>query len=320
MTEGSFSASRQVLKINGHRIRQIREHKGLTQLYIASVVGVTTDTISRWENRKYPSIKRENALKLAEALEVSLDDILENEGSSPDTGPKSEHISPAPLPSKKKRLSHWQKAMIISITITVGLLFFLGKKSKMGTSSAIVTATRILPRYVAPDTKFPVIIKIHEIGAETSIIIKESIPKTCSLVGYHPHASALTSGRDTLQWILSLPKEGLDFIYVLHCNKKIKLGKRLKFSGTITSRGARHANIPLEGEQITIVGPFHWADRNADHIIDDQEVLEAFDTLDSIEGLESDLRHLEILWAEGPYEWDPIKLVFYPVKEAQNDR
>ena len=66
------------VQIDGDAIRSIREEKGLTQLYLATVVGVTTDTISRWENRKYPSIKFENAEKLAQALEVDLEDIVDS--------------------------------------------------------------------------------------------------------------------------------------------------------------------------------------------------------------------------------------------------
>lgn len=62
------------------QIRTIRETKKLTQLYVASVVGVTTDTISRWENNRYPTIKRDNAEKLAAALEVELTEILQQEG------------------------------------------------------------------------------------------------------------------------------------------------------------------------------------------------------------------------------------------------
>src|SRR4051794_38221369 len=65
--------------IDGARIRTIREAKRLTQLYVASVVGVTTDTISRWENNRYPSIRRDNAEKLAGALEVTLDEIVRKE-------------------------------------------------------------------------------------------------------------------------------------------------------------------------------------------------------------------------------------------------
>ena len=79
MSEQIFPGPSQMVKIDGSKVRSLRESKGLTQLYIATVVEVTTDTISRWENKRYPSIKEENALKLAEALEVTLDDILEKE-------------------------------------------------------------------------------------------------------------------------------------------------------------------------------------------------------------------------------------------------
>src|SRR5210317_924311 len=77
MSEQTFPGPYQMVKIDGSKVRSLRESKGLTQLYIATVVEVTTDTISRWENKRYPSIKEENALKLAEALEVTLDEILD---------------------------------------------------------------------------------------------------------------------------------------------------------------------------------------------------------------------------------------------------
>ena len=65
--------------LNAKAVRRIREDKKLTQLYVAKVVGVTTDTISRWENNRYPTMKTSNALRLAEALEVPLKDILQDE-------------------------------------------------------------------------------------------------------------------------------------------------------------------------------------------------------------------------------------------------
>ena len=67
------------IAIDGLKIRQLRETKKLTQLYVANVVGVTTDTISRWENNRYPTIKRDNAEKLAAALEVGLAEIEKKE-------------------------------------------------------------------------------------------------------------------------------------------------------------------------------------------------------------------------------------------------
>ncbi len=70
--------------INGNKIRLLREQKELTQLYLATVVGVTTDTISRWENRRYPSIKPENARKLAEALGYSIEELLDDGPPEPE--------------------------------------------------------------------------------------------------------------------------------------------------------------------------------------------------------------------------------------------
>ena len=52
-TTGSFDKSAQaIVPLDGLRARKIRETKKLTQLYVANVVGVTTDTISRWENNR----------------------------------------------------------------------------------------------------------------------------------------------------------------------------------------------------------------------------------------------------------------------------
>ena len=57
--------------LDGGEVKRQRELHGLTQLYVSKVVGVTTDTISRWENNRYPTIRRENAINLADALETA---------------------------------------------------------------------------------------------------------------------------------------------------------------------------------------------------------------------------------------------------------
>src|SRR6185369_7450737 len=91
-SEKAEKATAPSVAIDGSRIRSVRETKKLTQLYVASVVGVTTDTISRWENNRYPSIKRDNAEKLASALEVDLLDILRQE----EVAEVLEAVPPAP--------------------------------------------------------------------------------------------------------------------------------------------------------------------------------------------------------------------------------
>ncbi|MHB8765688.1 MAG: helix-turn-helix domain-containing protein, partial [Deferrisomatales bacterium] len=65
------------LRLDGDRIRTLREDKGLTQLYVAEVAGVSVATVSRWENNRTPAVKRENAEALAQALEVEVDQILQ---------------------------------------------------------------------------------------------------------------------------------------------------------------------------------------------------------------------------------------------------
>ena len=76
MSKNTTQESNSTVCLDSAEVKRIREELQLTQLYVSKVVGVTTDTISRWENNRYPTIRRENALKLAEALDVPLTDIL----------------------------------------------------------------------------------------------------------------------------------------------------------------------------------------------------------------------------------------------------
>src|SRR5690554_760692 len=102
------------LCLDGSAVRRIREEKRLTQLYVAKVVGVTTDTISRWENNRYPSVRRENVVKLAEALEVSLDQILRGESE--------EAPSEAPAPPRGLR----RRGVLVALSILLLLLMAMG--------------------------------------------------------------------------------------------------------------------------------------------------------------------------------------------------
>src|SRR6185369_18076233 len=116
-TEKAEKSPAPVVSIDGNKIRTIREANKLTQLYVASVVGVTTDTISRWENNRYPSIKRDNALRLAGALEVDLAAILkEEEPATP-----SAEATPAPRVGAR-----WPSiAGILLVVLAVGATVFL---------------------------------------------------------------------------------------------------------------------------------------------------------------------------------------------------
>ena len=111
---------------------------------MAKVVGVTTDTISRWENNRYPSIKRENALRLAEALEASVEEILQ-EG----TGACSVEESIPTVPRSPYRLIPF----FLVPVLLAGVFFWVQNRQ---TPSDVLMAERILPGYAAPESVIPV--------------------------------------------------------------------------------------------------------------------------------------------------------------------
>ena len=58
-----------------NNIREIRESKGMNQLELAYKSGLSTASISFYENNKnVPSMN--NAYKIAQVLEVSIDDLF----------------------------------------------------------------------------------------------------------------------------------------------------------------------------------------------------------------------------------------------------
>ena len=134
-TDKSLLAS---IAIDGAAIKTIRETKKLTQLYVASVVGVTTDTISRWENNRYPTIRRDNAEKLATALEVRLAEILLQEVVA-----AVEETAPPGEPARRNR-----SAIVcasLALVLAAGVAFFFFNPSAT-TTAAAVSSTRQLAR------------------------------------------------------------------------------------------------------------------------------------------------------------------------------
>ena len=62
--------------ITGERISHLREAKGLSQLELGEAMGVSWDTVTRWEDdTAHPDISM--LTDLAKALGVSIDELLE---------------------------------------------------------------------------------------------------------------------------------------------------------------------------------------------------------------------------------------------------
>lgn len=290
------------VSVDGNMARRIREEKKLTQLYVAKVVGVTTDTISRWENNRYPSIKRENALRLAEALEVAVEEILRRE-----TAADAEPLAPAASARSPLRFL----PLLLIPLVVVGAYFFSARPVPTPISLA---ATRELPNFAAPGTSFPVRVHLEIANAPKGFILREHFPPGWQLIEAVPPASSLDNESGMARWILK-PGEGLKRVsYLLRVDPAATVGKLGEFSGEIIAnpdRGSPPAIVA--GSSQAKIASFLWADQNGDHVVDDAEMLQASDTLEQMRGIHLDWAALEEIWDAGSYTWDPKKERFLPL-------
>ncbi len=316
------------IPLDGTKVRQRREELQLTQLYVATAVGVTTDTISRWENRKYPSIKRENAQKLAEILEVDLEELVYHkpppkEGSqtsqnNPDetsnisedkyTKKDTPDCNTPPKPPRSKPV--WWAAFVV---VLVTLLLIVWKMSSP-TKIYKLEVKRIVPPYAAPGTTVPIVIHITtKISKSFPMILRETLPAGCSLVKAIPPCTIGPNKRE-LDWIFQA-QNNLTAAYLVKIGKKLKPGDKIRFSGTITIRGGQKHTIIVGGTKTITIKYVYWADLNGDGKIDDQELLTVFDELQGIKGLNYGKKKIEKLWSSGAYYWDSQKHEFLPKKQ-----
>ena len=181
-----------IVALDGAKVKKVREAKKLTQLYVASVVGVTTDTISRWENNRYPPIKRENAEKLASALEVELADILRQE--------EPVEVAEEPPSSPPVKKGNRRIAVVIfcaiAVIITAAIIY-----SRLLVATPI--AIRWLPQFGAPGEIIPVQIRVSRNESGTKgFIIKERLPSGWRLVNAIPSRAAGEATADEIKWLI----------------------------------------------------------------------------------------------------------------------
>ena len=301
------SGNQAVSHIDGKKIRSIRERKELTQLYVATVVGVTTDTISRWENRRYPTIKQENALKLAEVLDVDLVDILDNEIIESSSSNDEVLATGKVVKNGGKKATFVITIAFITLAIILALILVLKPLKVNEAASLIVTAHRILPAHVAPGQPFPVIINvdISPVG-NYSMIVREIVPIDCLIVKGLPSFANLDPQKGILKWIGKTTNK-TSFSYLARTNTSIIAKQQLLFKGIATLKnGDESTQIAIQGDDSVTLENLHWADRNGDYRIDDEEILAIYDQLEAMTELGAgDFQSkVEDIWAASGYRWD----------------
>jgi len=293
--------------LDGSAVRRIREEKKLTQLYVAKVVGVTTDTISRWENNRYPSIKRENAIRLSEALDAPVEEILQ--------GGTGECLV-AESPSPPRRLVRRALPVFLGLCVLV-VLFAVLHRQQVPVST--LTAERVLPNFAALGSVIPVQVRIVAGEATKGFILREHFPPGWKLIEANPPPSSLDNEEGTARWIVKPGEERRLIAYLLKVDVTSAAAERAVIRGeAIANPGGGSSPSSVLGMSKIRLAPYHWADLNGDNVVDDAEMLQASETVDQMKGVHLDWKQLEEIWDSGGYRWDEKLEKFVPQKQVHN--
>jgi len=282
-----------MIQIDGAAIRQAREEQSLTQLYVAKMVGVTTDTISRWENNRYPTIKRPNAEKLAEALEVPLEQILRQEEQAPQ--PRT------PFWNLSRR---WLIVVLSLCLLTIALSVWLWPQPP-------IVAERVLPSYAAPGAVFPVQLRFS--SGTIRGVVREQLPQGWRFVSSVPAPDSVDEKTGLVRWIVQLQDQPLTIYYLVQVDPQARVKTMMRFDGELVAHTAtRRSRFELIGADQLVIQHIHWADLNADMMIDDDEMLDASYLSENMPGMDLDLDAVEAMWIEDYYYWDVQTQQFQP--------
>ena len=300
--------------IDGKKIQHLRKKQGLTQLYLATVVGVTTDTISRWENRRYPSIKRENGLKLAEALNVPLEVILqEKEASeSPDIKKRQQKITRwqpiSELNGTSKKTLLTEAPILLALCFACVLLIVSLNFFEVADVPSL-QAVRRIPAHTAPGTSFPVLITLTgSAEAPLSILLREELSCDCetsSVIG-----KGVKKYGNTPRWIGRVDARPTTFSYVVHTPTTLANGTVIHVKGDLVTRKDNKIGKLVGGADTIRIAPYHWADINRDYTISDEEILMVYEEFAQAEKNGFSFEPLEELWLAGHYSWNEKKHAF----------
>ena len=285
--------------LDGKKLRQLREEQKLTQLYLATAVEVTTETISRWENKPAPSVKLENAQRLAEALQVPLTALLPEEGLPGNPAPATAAVVEKSQLFARSLSLRLGSAACVLLVFTLLLFWYFRSETALPRAQA----QRYLPAHSLPGQPFPVLLQMQAETNSNSLMLREDLPEGIILLAATPPSVNGGATLRQLKWIS--PAGGpsrQDFIYLVQTAPDSNKNQ-YNFSGTLVS--ARRGGQPrmIAGATTVQINHCHWADENCDQSIDDYEMLSVFDLIPNAEEAGLDVASIKAIWAGQGYMW-----------------
>lgn len=115
----------ETVKIDGKRIKQLREARGWSQEHLASICGLSPRTVQRLETEGNASV--ESRMAVAAALEVAAGDLLDTGESIASPAARAAAISPA----DRMKIGLWIASLVL-----VALMFQLIVGLSLGKQAA----------------------------------------------------------------------------------------------------------------------------------------------------------------------------------------
>lgn len=126
----------------GKRLQSLRRERNMSQEVLAEQIGVTRQTISKWEHgQSEPDLA--SLLRLSEIFGVTADDLLGSQNL-----PATETVSPVPVPEEKSRRTFRWTAyflFLIAALCMAGSIFLYTAEERIAASALYYNAREFLP-------------------------------------------------------------------------------------------------------------------------------------------------------------------------------
>jgi hypothetical protein len=120
-----------------------------------------------------------------------------------------------------------------------------------------------------------------------------------------PPASTPRGRSDEVKWLVPSGSDLVTISYTVQVAPAAALKTTAAFDGEIVARDdGTTRKGSCGGDRTVDVAGVHWADRNGDGRIDDDEIMPAYFLTEEMKGLDLDWKTTEMLWSGKGYRWD----------------